>query len=206
MSKKYLFPCSCGFVRHIDISQAGQIIVCPKCKTEGKIPTLLKIKELEPAPEVSVKKRQTGHLRQAFLLIGIILLLPSAAFLIWTAPHFPQPKDVTNKREEFSFGGKTLYQNSTPLTRTEQNILWLEDRHFAMMMPIELFYHFHNLGESPNLSYNFQENYAALKDAYYIRLAAGIALVLLSLGLAVSSFFLPKAEAEVINWSGTEWT
>ena len=205
MSKKYLFPCNCGFVQQVDTSQAGQTFTCSACKTERKIPTLLQIKELEPAEEVVEKKRHTGHLRRAFLFIGILLTLLSAAFLIYTVPYFPQPKDVTKKRDEFAFGGKTLYQNSTPLSVTEQNLLWMEDWHFSMMMPIQLFYHFNNLGDSPNLSYNFQENYAALKDAYYIRLTAGIVLLLVALGFTISSFFLPKADAEVINWSGTEW-
>lgn len=232
MSKKYLFPCSCGQVQEIETSQAGQMIKCFSCGTERKVPSLLKIKELKPAQTNEQAKIETGNLRRAFFYLGILLSIPSAIFLLLvsyfllvpfypdlTNPvinkriyqdvisklNYPHPRDVTGKKVFLSFGDKKLHQDSTPLPETERQILWLQKEHFDMMSPIELFYHFQTLGSGPNFSYNFQENYQSLKDAYYIRVTTGIVVFVLGLLFFIASFFMPKRNVEVIGWSGTDW-
>lgn len=232
MTKKYLFPCSCGKVQEIETSQAGQTIHCDSCGTERKVPSMMKIKDLEPAPTKEQAKIETGNLRRAFFYLGVLLLVPSAIFLALilyyllypfypdlTHPmierpiyhnviaklNYPHPRDVTGKKVFLTFGEKKLYQDSTPLPETERQILWLQKEHFDAMSPIELFYHFQTLGSGPNFSYNFQENYQALKDAYWIRVTTGIVVFVLGLFFLIASFFMPKRNVEVIGWSGTDW-
>lgn len=190
---------------------------------------MMKIKDLEPvANEFWIQKgtkTSTGKLRRSFFWLGLILIIPSLIYLglvlyLYCCPltpmsdsywrtkslRYPHPRDVSTKQTEFSFGGKTLRQDSTPLSNFEHQVLWLTGEDFKHMMPIELFFHFNRLGDGPNFSYNFQENYQSLKDAYFIRLATAGFVLFLGLLSFISSFFLPKRDVEVVGWSGTEWT
>lgn len=227
MSTKYLFPCSCGQIEWIETTQAGQTISCSSCGQVRQIPTLGQIKNLEPAPEEEGKKKEeTGALRRAFFLLGIVLLIPSlfclSLFLYFLAYpldysptrfyqyarvfHYPKPKYVSLKRVYFSYGQRTnLYQDSTPVPNFEHEVLWMRDEDFDRMSSIELFFYFQRLKEGPNFSYNFQENYQTLKDAYVIRTTTAAILFVLSISCLVASFFMPKRNVVVTGWSGTEW-
>lgn len=205
MSQKYLFACSCGEVQKIEVSQAGQTIRC-SCGRERQVPTMLNIKELQVAPEEPKPTREeTGVLRQAFFYFGLVLLVPSLIFLVWSLKSYPQPRDVSRKKVDFVYGQTKVVQDSTPIPEFEHTVLWIPDAYFGMMSPIELFYYFKRLEGGPNFSYNFQENYQALKDAYAIRATCAAVLVAASLGCLVVSLFLPKRNVVVTGWSGTEW-
>lgn len=204
MSKKYLFPCSCGRSQAIEVSQAGQMIACP-CGLERQAPTMLKIKDLQPAPEEKTARQETGVLRQAFFYIGLILLIPSLIFLIWSLRSYPQPRDVSNKQVMYTYGQTTVYQNSNPIPDFEHRVLWMQDEHFNMMAPMEVFYYFLWLKQGPEFSYNFLETYQSLKDAYYIRVTASSIFVALALLSLAASAFMPKQNVIVTGWSGTDW-
>jgi hypothetical protein len=210
VSQKYLLPCTCGQSCEIETSQAGQIITC-SCGQTQQIPSLLKIKNLPVAKEtddskVSKLKKETGKMRRVFFLLGVIFFLPATIFFIWALFSYPLPHDVFRKQEWFRYGQKVLYQNSTPIPDFEYDILRTQNEDFDQMRPMELYFHFKILErEGPNFSYNFQENYQALRDAYHIRVAAGVVVLFLVLLSFTASFFMPKRDTIVTGWSGSEW-
>ncbi|MDR1142183.1 MAG: hypothetical protein LBL62_10855 [Planctomycetaceae bacterium] len=211
MSQKYLLSCSCGRLHEIETSQAGQQVTC-SCGQTQQVPSLLKIKKLPVAEEkktdrseLSKPKNETGKMRQVFFLLGIVFFLPVAIFFLWTLFSYPLPRDVSRKQEWFSFGQTELYQNSTPIPDFEHYILWIRNEDFDRMSPMELYFHFKNLERGPNFSYNFQENYQALQDAYHIRVATATVLLCLVLASFAASFFMPKRDVIVTGWSGSEW-
>jgi hypothetical protein len=165
----------------------------------------LPVAEEKKADAARQPKNETGKMRQVFFLLGTILFLPALLFFLWALLSYPLPRDVSRKQEFFRFGQTELYQNSTPIPDFEHNILWLRNEDFDRMSPIELYFHFKILERGPNFSYNFQENYQALRDAYSIRVTAGAVLVFLVLASFVASFFMPKRDVIVTGWSGSEW-
>ena len=153
------------------------------------------------------KKEETGNMRRAFFWIGIVVLVPSLLFLFWVVfLSKPLPRDVSKKRVYYTFGQTELFQDSTPIPEREHMILWIRNEDIDRMSPMELFFYFRNFEEGPNFSYNFQENYQSLKDAWHIRVVTGCVLVFLGLLSLISSFFMPKRDVVVTGWSGTEWT
>jgi hypothetical protein len=211
VSLKYLLPCSCGRSHEVETSQAGQQIAC-SCGQMLQVPSLLKIKSLPVAEEKKAdssefpkQKVETGKMRQVFFLLGVIFFLPALIFFLWSLFSYPLPRDVSLKREWFSYGRTELYQNTTPIPEFEHNILWIQNEHFDRMSPMELYFHFKILERGPNFSYNFQENYQALWDAYYIRIVAAGILLFLVITSFISSFFMPKRDVIVTGWSGSEW-
>lgn len=190
----------------IEESQAGQEVVC-SCGRSQKIPSMMKIRALPLVEEKPQEpKRETGNMRRAFFWIGVIVLVPSLIFFLWTVfLAKPLPRDVSRKRVHFSFGQTKLYQDSIPIPEFEHNILWMRDDIIDRMTPMELYFYFTYFQNGPNFSYNFQENYQALKDAWHIRMAAGGFFVFLGLLSLVGSFFMPKQDVIVTGWSGTEW-
>ncbi|MDR2438082.1 MAG: hypothetical protein LBE12_01770 [Planctomycetaceae bacterium] len=211
MSLKYLLPCSCGRSLEIEISQAGQQVTC-SCGQTQRVPSLLKIKSLPVAEEKEAgnselpkQKNKTGKMRQVFFLLGVIFFLPAVIFFLWALFSYPLPRDVSLKQEWFSYGKTELYQNSNPVPDFEHNILWIQDEHFDRMSPMELYFHFKILERGPNFSYNFQENYQALQNTYYIRVVAATILLFLVILSFISSFFMPKRDVIVTGWSGSEW-
>ncbi len=206
MSQKYVLPCSCGLSVYVEPSQAGQQVAC-SCGTTQKVPTLMQLRSLplaeEPAPQ---KKIETGNMRRAFFWLGIFVFVPSLLFLLWAVfLSKPLPRDVWYKRVEFTFGQNKLFQDSTPIPERELLVLWIRDEEIDRMVPMELYFYFLNFQTGPNFSFNFQENYQALKDAWHIRMVAGGVLTLLGLLGLVSSCFMPKRDVVVTGWSGTEW-
>ncbi|MDR0703942.1 MAG: hypothetical protein LBF88_03050 [Planctomycetaceae bacterium] len=212
MSQKYLLPCSCGRSCEIETVQAGQMITCT-CGQTQQVPSLLKIRNLPVAEEKktdhserSKPKPETGKMRQVFFLLGVIFFLPAVIFFIWALFSYPLPRDVSRKQEWFSYGStKLLYQNSTPIPDFEHTILLIRNEDFDQMNPMELYFYFKILERGPNFSYNFQENYQALRDAYHIRVAAGAVVLFLVLMSFTASFFMPKRDVIVTGWSGSEW-
>jgi hypothetical protein len=173
---------------------------------------LLKIKKLPVVEEKKTdgskfpkQKTETGNMRRFFFLFGVIFFLPVVIFFLWALFLYPLPRDVSLKREWFSYGQTELYQNTTPIPDYEHTVLWIQNEHFDRMSPMELYFHFKILERGPNFSYNFQENYQALQDAYYIRLTAATVLLFLVIISFISSFFMPKRDVIVTGWSGSEW-
>jgi hypothetical protein len=167
----------------------------------------LPVAEEKPADhlELPKPKNETGKMRQVFFLLGVLFFPPVAIFFLWALFSYPLPRDVSRKREWFRFGQTELYQNSTPVPDFEHTILWIRNEDFDRMSPMELYFHFKILERGPNFSYNFQENYQALKDAYHIRVALAIVLLCLVVTSFISSFFMPKRDVIVTGWSGSEW-
>ena len=209
MPQKHVLRCDCGQSLEIEASQAGQEISC-KCGLTQKVPTLMKIRELPlvetPSSKPDLVKRETGQMRRAFFWLGAIVLVPSVIFLLWTVfLTKPLPKHVSLKQTDFTFGQMLLKQDSTPIPEYEHTILWMRDEYIDHMAPMELYFYFLYFKNGPNFSYNFQENYQALKDIWHIRMATGGFLIFLGLLSLVSSFFMPKRDVVVTGWSGTEW-
>jgi hypothetical protein len=152
------------------------------------------------------RSSEDSTLRRTFFVLGIALLFP--AFLLASYLHEwqPHPRHATVKPTQFSYGSnkKPLYQDSTPIPRSEIRILWMTDEEIDQMLPMELFFYFQTLDE-PTFSYNFQDNYEAIKDTYRIwGTGNGILFILAVLSLA-ASFFMPRQTVEVTGWSGNEW-
>ncbi|MDR0522446.1 MAG: hypothetical protein LBH00_11425 [Planctomycetaceae bacterium] len=205
---KYLLPCDCG--RNIEIvpGQAGQSVVCSCGKTQTA-PTMRHIKELPHAGSAASSERtpqeQTGILRKTFFIIGIVLLIPSAAFCVYLCLTTPHPRQVMDKRVTFSFGsGKELYQNSTPIPQSEGLILYMTDEAIDQMAPMQLFFYFQTLKE-PTFSFNFQDNYQAVKDSYRIKVIAAVILLFLAVSSITASFFMPKKNVIITGYSGNDW-
>jgi len=144
--------------------------------------------------------------RRSFFILGIVLLAPALCFAIHLYKNPPQPRDVSLKRTMFSFGTnkRMLFQDSSQIHWQEHEILWMTDEHIDSLSPMELFFFFRTL-EEPTFSYNFQDNYEAIKDAYRIKVTATAILLFLSLLSIVASFFMPKRQVIVTGWSGSEW-
>jgi hypothetical protein len=203
---KYQLPCKCGQSIHIEPSQAGQMVACV-CGENVLVPSMLQVKALPVAPEtVKPPNAETGTMRKMFFVLGIALLIPSVLLAFHLHYWIPQPRDVSLKRVEFTHGSyqRMLFQDSTPIPPSEHNILWMTDEHIDHMMPMELFFYFRTL-EHPTFSYNFQNNYEAIKDRHRIWLVVNGMLFFLSLLSIVASFFMPKKKVAVIGWSGSEW-
>ncbi len=212
MSQKYVLPCPCGLFVYVEASQAGQQVTC-SCGTTQQVPALMQMRKLPVADEPAANKEggtdttATGNMRRAFFWIGIVVLVPAALFLLWAVfLSRPLPRDVSLKRVEYSYGQMQLFQDSTPIPEREHMILWMHEDIIDRMTPMELYFYFLNFRLGPNFSYNFQDNYQALKDAWHIRMTAGCVLTFLGLLSLVSSCFMPKRDAVVTGWSGTEWS
>ena len=203
---KYLLPCKCGLAVKIEAGQAGQTVTC-SCGEKLLVPTMLQVKALPVAPEISrPQSEEAGMLGRTFFILGIVLLVPALCFALYLFIYPPLPSDVLEKRKEFSFGTnkRMLIQDSTPIAWSEHLILQMTDEHVDHMMPMELFFYFRTLKE-PTFSYNFIDNYEAIKDTYRIRVTATAILFALAMLSLVASFFMPKQQVVVTGWSGSEW-
>ena len=149
---------------------------------------------------------EDSTLRRAFFVLGITLLFPTFLLASYLYEWQPNPRLATVKRTQFSYGSnrKPLHQDSTPIPWAEVRILWMEDEEIDRMMPMDLFFYFRTL-EEPTFSYNFQDNYEAVKDTYRIWVTANIILFILAVLSIVASFFMPRQTVEVTGWSGSEW-
>jgi hypothetical protein len=145
-------------------------------------------------------------IRRSFFVLGAALLFP--AFLLASYLHEckPVPWHVLTKRTLFSYGSnkKPLYQDSTPISEAERRILWMTDERIDQMAPMDLYFYFRTL-EQPTFSYDFQDNYQAIKDTYRIWVIGNIILGILSILSIVVSFFMPRQTIVVSGWSGSEW-
>jgi hypothetical protein len=149
---------------------------------------------------------EDSTLRRTFFILGIVLLFPS--FLMTSYLHIwkPHPQYVSLKRTVFSFGSeqRMLHQDSTPISPMEHRILWMTDEGIDRMSPMELYHYFRTL-EEPTFSYNFQDNYEALKDTYRIWVTVNIILFILAILSLITSFFMPRYTVVVTGWSGSDW-
>ncbi len=207
MSKKYLLPCSCGESIALDVAQAGQTVTCG-CGKPQQAPSLLKMKNLATVEETAPTSSQTSesfNTRLFFQVLGVIILIPSLIFLGWSLSTRPKPLDVTRKQVMFSYGGNTVPQNSTPLPDYEHDILNIRGDDIDYMSPFQVFHYFRTLKSGPVLSYNFQENYQMLKDAYRIRVSAAAIGSGLGLLCLIASLFMPTRTKSVGVRKGAEW-
>jgi len=145
-------------------------------------------------------------LRRTFFVLGISLLFPLFFLASYLYEWQPHPQHATLKRKFFSYGSyqRLLPRDSTPIPREEIRILWMTNEEIDRMMPMELYHYFQTL-EEPTFSYNFIDNYEAVKDTYRIWVTANIFLLILASGSIVASFFMPRQEVVVTGWSGSEW-
>ena len=202
---KYLLPCKCGLSIEVEPGQAGQTVVCV-CGKNLLVPSMLQVKALPAVQEKSSSREETGILRRTFLILGVALLIPSICLAINLYQRAPQPRDVSLKPIYFSFGTnkRLLIQDSTPIPNQEHTILWITDEDIDRMMPMDLYFFFQTL-ENPTFSYNYIDNYDAIKVTHRIWVTANVILFLLSILSIVASFFMPKQQTVVTGWSGSEW-
>ena len=149
---------------------------------------------------------EDSTIRRTFFVIGIAILFPVfllASYLYQWPPH---PIWVSFKQVYFSYGSyqRHLYQDSTPISSAEHRILRMTDVQIDSMMPMDLFFYFQTL-EEPTFSYNFQDNYEAVKDTYRIWVTGNIILLILAFLSIVASFFMPRQTVEIAGWSGNDW-
>jgi len=153
-----------------------------------------------------IRPDDTNILSRTFFVVGIVLLFPSFLLALYLYAWTPDPRHAMFKRTQFSYGTyqRPLYQDSTPIPHSERNILWMTDEHIDQMMPMDLYLYFQTLKE-PMFSYNFRDNYEAVKDTYRIWVTVNIILLILAFSSIIVSFFMPKQNVVVTGWSGSEW-
>jgi len=142
--------------------------------------------------------------RRTFFVLGAALLFPSFFLASYLYEWQPQPQHATLKRKFFVYGARVLPQDSTPIPFEEHRILWMTEEAIDQMMPMELYFYFRTL-EHPTFSYNFQENYEAVKDTYRIWVTATIIFLILAHLSMGASFFMQRQEVIVTGWSGNDW-
>ena len=149
---------------------------------------------------------EDSTVRRIFFVLGVAMLFPAFLLASYLYEWQPQPRHATIKPKFFSYGSsqKPLYQDSTPIPRSEIRTLWMTDEEIDRMSPMELLFYFRTL-EEPAFSYNFQSNYEAVKDTYRIWVAGNIIVFILAVLSIVASFFMPRQTIEVTGWSGSEW-
>ena len=160
----------------------------------------LTIRELVQSPPLA----EDTALCRSFFVVGVALLFPTFFLASYMYAWEPHPRHVSLKQDRFSFGSRVLHQNSTPIPREEHTILWMTDEEIDRMMPMDLYFYFLTL-ESPTFSYNFQENYEAIKDTYRIWWTVIIIVCILAFLSIIASFFMPRQTVVVTGWSGSEW-
>ena len=145
-------------------------------------------------------------LRRTFFVLGIALLFPASLLAPYLYAWKPHPMQVAYKEVYKSYGSyqRLLYQNSTPILLSEHTILRMRNEDIDHMFPMELFLHFQTL-EHPTFSYNFQDNYEAVKATYHIWVTVNVILFILAIASIIASFFMPKQTVAVTGWSGSEW-
>ena len=158
------------------------------------------------ALRTQIRPDDTNILSRTFFIIGIVFLFPSFLLALYLYAWTPDPRHATIKRTQFSYGTyqKPLYQDSTPISPSERNILWMTDEYIDQMMPMDLYLYFQTLKE-PMFSSNFLENYEAVKETYRIWVIVNIILFLLAFSGMIVSFFMPTQNVVVTGWSGSEW-
>ena len=208
MPKRYLLPCSCGESISLDVAQAGQIVAC-SCGQTQQAPSLLKMKVLstveENLPSVAATA-STFNAQFFFWFLGLLVLIPSLLFLSWAISTRPKPMDVLQKQVWFTYGdNKMVYQDSVQLATSDRDILSFPVEYIEQMSPFQVYLHFRKLRNGPVFSYNFQENYEMLKDAYRIRVSAAVICTALGLLCLAASVFTPRWTKAVGVRKGAEW-
>jgi hypothetical protein len=92
----YLFPCSsCGRKTAIEPRQAGQTLRC-QCGATSQTPTMLQIRDLEPAMSQGVlAARSSWGWPQALMLVGTVVVMAAVVaggILYSRRPHAPAPR------------------------------------------------------------------------------------------------------------------
>jgi len=190
----------------LEIAHAGQTVAC-RCGKTQQAPTLLKMKSL-PGAEAAASELHTAgplHLRSFFAILGVIVLVPSLGFLVWALLTHPRPADVSKKQVWFTYGNNRVAQDSIPLERYEHDILNASSDAVDHTPPFQVYLFFRTLKNGPVLSYNFQENYQMLKDAYRIRVSAAAICFGLGLLSLVASLFMSRQTKTVGVRRGAEW-
>ncbi|MCA9104216.1 MAG: hypothetical protein KDA83_02245 [Planctomycetales bacterium] len=108
MSQHFQLPCpSCGSTVVVSQAQAGREVSCPSCNTINVVPTLRKLRELEPAEAPAGKPRSTREWQSvhlsglstglAILFLGIIL---AGTFgLLYSRLNMEIPAEVDANRQ-----------------------------------------------------------------------------------------------------------
>ncbi len=215
MSQKYLLSCSCGKTVPIETSQAGGNVLC-ECGLTLKIPSLLQIKKLplagsseQSASAENGRKRtspaNSSSAATGIFLIGSISTLAAVGLCLYTVLWtYPKPEDVLKKQVYYRFGEKIAVQDSNPLPFSEGTFFVVSDEMIDSFNPIDAMRYWEIVKQGPAMSMNFRENFETLKDYYYLRCAGSGILILIAVGILISSFFLGQNKT-VGTRQGTNW-
>ena len=97
VSNRYLLPCDCGQTVVVDPSQAGDRVECPGCGNRLDVPTLRRLRDLEPA-QSDASAETTWGLNQALFTVGLLvtcLLAGGSAYFAIVEPEPPPPFNPT---------------------------------------------------------------------------------------------------------------
>jgi hypothetical protein len=106
---QYLLPCSCGRQTAVEPRQAGETVVCP-CGASLSVPTLLDMRNLEPAPPAAKASQTSWELKHQLRLMGILLLAIGLGGGIWLYLNKPMSVFDTVDPERI----RQNYQKLTP--------------------------------------------------------------------------------------------
>ncbi|MGL6195868.1 MAG: hypothetical protein ACRC2T_13715 [Thermoguttaceae bacterium] len=154
--------------------------------------------------KTSVAKKPSRVNKKVFYS-GVVLTMCAIVFFLYILlGTYPKPQNVLNKQVIYTFGGKTAYQDSTPIPYSETQFFTITDKYVDMLSPIDSVMYWETLKRGPEMSENFKENYQALIDTYYIHTFGAAILVLLTASIIVASFFLGQNKT-VGTRKGSQW-
>lgn len=95
MTIRYLLPCPCGAETHVDVSQAGETVVC-QCGATLDVPTMRQLRQLECAESKAVETGTNWGLRQGFILLALVVTVVAgtAAGYLWGVQPAPPKQDT----------------------------------------------------------------------------------------------------------------
>ncbi len=98
MRAKYLLPCSCGEKIAVEAAQAGQTVRCA-CGAELDVPTMSSItslEQVEPEAEAGPSRPESAWgRREAWILLGTVVLLVGVTLLVWL--QWSQPRLIDTR-------------------------------------------------------------------------------------------------------------
>ncbi|MBN2216592.1 MAG: hypothetical protein JW719_04375 [Pirellulales bacterium] len=187
MSTRYLLPCSCGRSIPVETTQAGQMVSCA-CGKTLEVPTLLKLRSLEPVAdqhEAAVERSWGGA--QGLAIVGGVVTLIGVAGLAFFFLYRPVPPKAVHTEKNIARGIENL-------TLIQSEGVWEQLRHgLGGSGPVDPAYR-------AALKTYWISKYATVAEAYegamkQYRIRLGVGLVVLALGVAMTTFGLVRARS-----------
>ncbi|MDO4587802.1 MAG: hypothetical protein Q4C95_10965 [Planctomycetia bacterium] len=154
--------------------------------------------------------------RLGVFIIGVVLFITSLFFFCCAFQRKPLPIDVFGKQTSFASGDNVIFRNSSPVSESDYKFFLYYDQPTQMtyiigdnvlsaMSPYDAYLYFYTLSNGLDLSENFYDNFAEVKNMYRIRVVFFGILLLISFVICFIPWFMPRKNIVVGNIRGSEW-